>query len=68
MTLQEARPGGFEPPTYGLEIRCSIRLSYGRIYWVHQCKKVDEMNGLSIRCRTIRLEAGSGFAGNQLRS
>jgi hypothetical protein len=32
MTLQEARPGGFEPPTYGLEIRCSIRLSYGRKY------------------------------------
>jgi hypothetical protein len=24
------RPGGLEPPTDGLEIRCSIRLSYGR--------------------------------------
>ena len=25
------RPSGFEPPTDGLEIRCSILLSYGRI-------------------------------------
>jgi hypothetical protein len=28
--IQEARPGGLEPPTVGLEIRCSIRLSYER--------------------------------------
>src|SRR3954469_19693638 len=27
---EEARPGGLEPPTVGLEIRCSIRLSYER--------------------------------------
>ena len=25
-----ARPGGLEPPTSGLEIRCSIQLSYER--------------------------------------
>ena len=31
MPLQVARPAGLEPATYGLEGRCSIRLSYGRL-------------------------------------
>ncbi len=26
-----ARPAGFEPAAYGLEVRCSIQLSYGRL-------------------------------------
>ena len=26
-----ARPRGFEPLAYGLEVRCSIQLSYGRL-------------------------------------
>src|SRR6266545_2358751 len=30
-THQVARPEGLEPPTSGLEGRCSIHLSYGRI-------------------------------------
>ena len=30
-TIQEARPPGIEPRTYGLEVRCSIQLSYGRV-------------------------------------
>ncbi len=29
--LTKIRPGGFEPPTLGSEVRCSIQLSYGRI-------------------------------------
>lgn len=41
--LSRVRPGGFEPPTCGLEVRCSIQLSYGR--------KCLTINGLCDFCR-----------------
>jgi hypothetical protein len=31
VVVSPVRPEGLEPPTVGLEIRCSIQLSYGRI-------------------------------------
>jgi hypothetical protein len=31
---EQLRPAGLEPATDGLEIRCSIQLSYGRGWWV----------------------------------
>ena len=42
-----ARPAGFEPATYGLEGRCSIQLSYGRI-----SKKVLKKYGRDREIRT----------------
>jgi hypothetical protein len=35
MKIELARPAGFEPTTPGLEGRCSIQMSYGRMrpFW-----------------------------------
>ena len=40
-----ARLAGLEPATTGLEGRCSIRLSYRRIVWLHQLRAGSQRFG-----------------------
>jgi hypothetical protein len=46
-----ARPEGLEPSTYGLEIRCSVQLSYGR-----KCKESEEQNWPNRRTVNLLLQ------------
>ena len=43
---KSVRPAGFEPATYGLEVRCSIQLSYGRLVWLLQIEASTQYNSL----------------------
>ncbi len=41
------RQAGFEPATYGLEGRCSIQLSYWRMWFADILKVENEINTLA---------------------
>ncbi len=43
-----ARPAGFEPATHGLEGRCSIQLSYGRIVISAPCFAIMQVDRVSL--------------------
>jgi hypothetical protein len=41
------RPAGFEPATYGLEVRCSIQLSYERLIFLYYCTSYYQHSTIS---------------------
>ena len=73
--LSSPRPGGLEPPTVGLEIRCSIRLSYERIapqrsHVMLRCNRPETFGlggrppqGREINCQTVPLPENLAIEG-----
>jgi hypothetical protein len=56
------RPPGVEPGTYGLEVRCSVQLSYGRITSLpSHCNKACGGRQARRLCRESRKFFMSGF-------
>ncbi len=56
--VKSSRPAGLEPAAYGLEIRCSIQLSYGRFKL-----KVPQYNNFQYMTSIIFLRQKGRFAG-----
>ena len=54
--ISEARPAGFEPATRGLEVRCSVLLSYGRNE--QKCCKSAHFSGDSNTPRCLMAAVG----------
>ena len=54
-TTSRVRPGGLEPPTLGLEIPCSIRLSYGRIWTCEGPRALTRRRGCGTHTRPNRV-------------
>ena len=49
--LRKLRPVGVEPTTYGLEIRCSIQLSYGRLLlYCNGSRRILQASQMAVSC------------------
>lgn len=55
------RPEGLEPPTSGLEIHCSVQLSYGRKSFIHNTLQTTKHR---CRNRSWRLSSQLSFGGS----